>query len=383
MATQRNTIKIANPSLDGNQQSSLVLDVAVWGTTLTVTSTVWYDLTANIYLLIGNYWDQKSEIVLASAKTDSTFTVWALKYSHSASEPVTYIPYNQIKFYGREVSGWANNLLETVNIDATQQYTSYTYTGAKYSYFVTTYYREAATAEESDESDEISILTFNQYSAKKIIEAWVRRAMAKVDENAESSLSWSALIEELNNWLQEIMIRKKRWRFLHKVDTSISTSPWVQFIPNPSDLSINEYILVDWVKIEYITKMRFDQAVSTGTTPIIGKPYWYTIKNWKNYLYPTPDSVYPVTFEYYATPTEITSLTDQVYEELSVILTYYIAAMAAYIRGNEKRWDKMYAMYSKLLEQQVEDMTWYEQVWDAESIEYTSSYWPDFDITMD
>jgi hypothetical protein len=129
--------------------------------------------------------------------------------------------------------------------------------------------------------------------------------------------------------------------------------------------------------------MRFDQAVSTWTTPIVGKPYWYTIKNWKNYLYPTPDSSYPVTFEYYATPREITSLTDQVDEELSVILTYYIAAMAAYIRGNEKRWDKMYAMYSKLLEQQVEDMTWYEQVGDAESIEYTSSYWPDFDITMD
>lgn len=383
MATQRNTIKIANPSLDWNQQSSLVLDVAIWWKTLTVTSTVWYDLADDIYLLIGNYWDQKAEIVLASAKTDSTFIVWALKYSHSASEPVTYIPYNQIKFYWREESGWANKLLATVNIDATQQFTSYTYTGDKYSFFVTTYYREAATEEESDESDEISILTFNQYSAKKIIEAWVRRAMAKVDENAESSLSWSALIEELNNWLQEIMIRKKRWRFLHKVDTSISTSAWVQFIPNPSDLSINEYILVDWVKIEYITKMRFDQAVSTWTTPIVGKPYWYTIKNWKNYLYPTPDSVYPVTFEYYATPTEITSLTDQVDEELSVILTYYIAAMAAYIRGNEKRWDKMYAMYSKLLEQQVEDMTWYEQVGDAESIEYTSSYWPDFDITMD
>jgi len=73
MATQRNTIKIANPSLDWNQQSSLVLDVAIWWTTLTVTSTVWYDLSDDIYLLIGNYWDQKAEIVLASAKTDSTY----------------------------------------------------------------------------------------------------------------------------------------------------------------------------------------------------------------------------------------------------------------------------------------------------------------------
>lgn len=381
MATQRNTIRIANPPLDGAAQTYLTTDVAIWATTLNVSSTIWFDTTLGIYLVIGEYWNQKSEIVLASWKTDWTFTVWATKYSHSASDPVSFIPYNQIKFYWRTTSGWANNIIATIDIDCTQQFTSYTYTGSTYSYFVTTYYRAAATAEESDESDEVSILTFNQYSAKKIIESWLRKAMTRIDENQDSSMSWSAMIDELNNGLQEIITRKKRWRFLHKLDSSKTTTANVEYLTCPDDLSIVEYVIVNWRKIDYKTKMFFDQITSWDTVSQTWEPQVYTLKDNKIYFYPTPWAAYPVKFEYYALPTEITSLTDQINKEFAIILVYYISAMAAYIRWNEKRWDKMYIMYSKLLEQQVEDMTWYEQVGDAESVEFTSNYWPYFDPT--
>lgn len=381
MATQRNTIKIANPPLDWNQQTQLTSDINIWVTTLNVSSTIGFDTTGSIYLLIGEYWNQKSEIVLASWKTDTTFTVWAIKYSHSSSDSVTILPYNQIKFYWRTVSGGSNNLLATLDIDCTQQFTTYTYTWATYSFFVTSYYRSASTTEESDESDEISILTFNQYSAKKIIESGLRKAMTRIDENPDSSMSWSAMIDELNNGLQEIITRKKRWRFLHKLDTSKTTTANVAYLSCPDDLSIVEYVIVNWRKIDYKTKMFFDQIISGDITSQTWEPQVYTLKDNKVYFYPTPATSYQVTFEYYSLPAEITSLTDQISKEFAVILVYYIASMSAYIRWNEKRWDKMYAMYSKLLEQQVEDMTWYEQVGDAESVEFTSNYWPYFDPT--
>jgi hypothetical protein len=52
---------------------------------------------------------------------------------------------------------------------------------------------------------------------------------------------------------------------------------------------------------------------------------------------PTPADSYSVSFEYYAMPTEISSLTDNVKKEFATILIYFIAAQAAYIRNNEKR----------------------------------------------
>lgn len=153
MSANRNNIFLGNPDLHNSPTTTLEQDVAVGGTTLNVSATTGFATivaaATYYYLLIGSYGTKTSEIVLASVKADTTFTVGACKYSHSASDPVTYIPYNQVKFYGRVTSGAAENLLATVNIDCSQQFTSYEYTGTTYYYFVSTYYRSDTTAEES------------------------------------------------------------------------------------------------------------------------------------------------------------------------------------------------------------------------------------------
>jgi len=69
--------------------------------------------------------------------------------------------------------------------------------------------------------------------------------MTRIDENPDSSMSWSAMIDELNNGLQEIITRKKRWRFLHKLDTSKTTTANVAYLSCPDDLSIVEYVIVN------------------------------------------------------------------------------------------------------------------------------------------
>ena len=378
MSTIRNTIKISNPDLHDSQRTFLNTDVSWTWVTLTVTSTTWFwsisTATDYYYLLIGNYWDENAEIVLASDKTDTTFTVSALKYSHSSSEAVTYISYNQVKIYWRETTGWTNNILETLNIDCSQQYTAYESIDSTYVYFVSSFYREATTAEESDFSDEISASTFSLYSAKKIIEAWVKKAMTRIDENTNWVLSWDNLTDLLNEGLNEIITRKKQWLFLHKIDESISTVANTAYISTPDDLSIIDFIKVNWIKINYITKLRYNQYTNWSIVSSWIPCYWAN-KNNKVYLYPTPSSVQTVTYEYYSLPTVINSLTQEVNKEFATILIYFIAAHAAYIRGNEKRGDKMYVYYQQVLAQQIEDVTWYEQTWDAESIDFTSIYW--------
>lgn len=380
--SQRTLLTIANPDLHNGQSTALSQDVAVWGTTLTVYATTgfWTISAASdyYYLIIGNYWEEKTEIVLASAKTDSTFTTGALKFSHSAGDPITYIPYNQIKFYGRLMTGGSNNLLATLDIDCSKQHTPYEYTGTTYSYFVTTYYRPVTTIEESQESEEISTVTFTFRSVKKIIEAGLRKALTRADENPDASLGWSTLIDIANEGLNEILTRKKQWQCLHKIDNTQSTVASTAYVSKPSDLSIMEFMTVEWKKINFVSKTMYNQYVLSSTTTPTWKPYLYTIKNDLIYLYPTPDSAYSIWFEYYSNPTSITSLTDEVKQEFATILIYFIAAQAAYIRSNEKRGNLMEAKFVKTLEQQIEDVTWYEQAGEAVRVEHTSIYWSFF-----
>lgn len=374
----KNTIKIGNPALSWAPRTSLVSDVSSGWTTLSVRSTTWFPDSANYYLLIGTYWSDNAEIVLASAKTVSSFTVWALQASHSSSDPVVVIPYNKVKYYGREASGGSSTLLDTVNIDCTEQFTSYTYTPSlpEYVFFVSTYYNESLN-EESWMSDEISLSTFNVNSVKSIIESWVRKALTFIDENPKGKLSWATLIDIVNEGLSEILTRKKKWQCLHKIDNSLVTTEWVEYMDKPEDLSVLEFIYVDWKKVDYITKYKYNQYRGNTLNVWVWIPQNYTIKNDKIYFIPCPSSNFSTSFEYYSVPSTITSLTDEVKKEFTSILIHFVAAQAAYIRNNEKRGNLMESKYIRVLENQIEDVTWEEQSGDSITSELTNSFFTD------
>ena len=380
-------IRVANPDLHDNQGTTLTSDTNIGATSLPITSSSGFKAIAwasdYYYVIIGNYGEQTSEITLVSAKTDTTFTCSALRFSHSASDPVTLIGWNQIKVYGRLITWGADIFItgSTTDIDCSQQFTTYEYTTtpAVYGIFTTTYYRSATVAEESDISDEIAVWTFTFKSAKKIIEAGLRKALTKADENPDASLGWNTLTDLMNEGLNEIITHKKRWQCLHKVDNSINTATWVAYVDKPLDLSVLEFISITGTKINYISKLRYNQLTSSTQGVITWKPYLYTIKNDKVYFYPTPNSIENVVYEYYSMPAEITSLSTEVKKEFATILVYFMAAQAAYIRNNEKRGALMDKKYNEILMSQIEDVTGEEQVGDAEEVERTSIYWIDDD----
>ena len=370
MATQPQVqkFKIANPSLDGNDRSYLTSDTIIGATTITVTNIAGFPSVSddNFYVLIGNYGEEKAEIklVTASATSGNVFTLSALTSSHSSSDPVTYIPYNKIRVYGIVSSGGSSTFIETIDIDITKQYTEYTYKGGSYSYFVISYYNSHLD-EESAYSEEITGSIFSQNSVKKVLESAIRKAMTKFDENYDSILTWDAGIDVINDGLEEIMIRKRRWSFLHKRLEGNSTVSGQQYISKPGDIAYLKYIKIGDNMLEWKSNYEFDSYGEDSS----GEPAYYTIKNNQYFLYPTPQSNTSIIYEYYKYPDRITDLTETVNREFVSILIYYCASQFSYIRGNEKRGDKMYAMFQKVLEQQVEEFSGPDQLGDSETVE--------------
>jgi len=118
-----------------------------------------------------------------------------------------------------------------------------------------------------------------------------------------------------------------------------------------------EFLYVNGKQVDYITKLRYNQYITSNFVQPTGIPVNYTIKNDKIYLYPKPDAVYTTSFEYYSVPEVVTSLSQEIKKEFSNILIYFIAAQAAYVRNNEKRGNLMEVKYNRVLENQIEDVT--------------------------
>ena len=384
--TPNNVIKIANPPLDGYDRTYLTSDVDISSPNIdiSVISTAGDNFkttgTDDYYLLIGDYEDEKAEIQLADASECTTvlFKVAAITHSHSASDPITFIPYNQIKIIGLAASGDTPdiaNTVATIDIDTTKQYTSYTYTGDTYSYFVTAYFNEVGDGTISAYSDEISSASFGRNSAKRIIESGLRKAQTSIDENEGGLLSWDDAISILNDGLDEIMTVKQKWSFLHTIDTTgDDTVASTNYISIPTNLSTLEFIIIKDLKLKWISKLDYDFYTKSGTTPVSsGEPSLYTIKNEKYYLFPTPDAAYSVIYEYYKYPTQITDLTDDVDRAFATIAIYYCAYQFASIRGNVKKATELYGQFEKVLERQRIQYSGPSQVGDGESAEQTNT----------
>ena len=375
-----NRIKISNPSLQDEVRTYLTADCAVGATILSTLDNGGFTITgtADYYVMIGEYGSEKSEIVLVDANGASTsatgFTVAATAFSHEASDPVTFIRYNQITFYGSVASGGTKVALATKGIDCSQTFTEYTYEGTTYLYFTSAYYN-STDDEISAYSDEITSTSFTRSSIKRVIQAGLRKALTTLDENPDSELNWDIAVEIVQDGIDEIIGRKRRWPFLRAIDTAISTVANQQYIEKPSNLLLLENIKIGGIKIDFMSQGEYQGYTATGATVSTGKPTQYTAKNNKYYLWPTPDAVYTVTYEYYKRPAEITSdLSTEISFQFVPALIHYAAAQFAFIRGNDKRGDKMYQMFLVLLEDQVVEYSGPEQTGDAESVERTSAY---------
>lgn len=378
---QANKIKIVNPPLDGEPRTYLTQDCDAGATVIYTLDNAGFTLSGvdDYYILIGDYGSERSEIVLVDASDGSTgnnsFKISATKYSHEASDPVTFIRYNKIKIYGSVDSGGTKVLITTIDIDSSQQFTEYTYVGDTYSYFYTTYYNSNGDIE-SDYSDEISATSFTRRSAKRIIEAALRKAMTEIDEGPNSKLTWDVALEILQDGIDEILTQKRDWPFLRKIYSGTQTTANTEYIDKPSDLNLLMFLKVNNRTLDVLSQLDYNNYTSAGATVVAkGSPTHYVEKNNKYYLYPTPDGTYDIVYEYYKVPATITSdLSTEIDLPFVPLLIYYCAAHFAWIRGNDKRGDKMYKLFEDKLQSQIEEYSGPDQTGFAEYVERTSPY---------
>jgi len=376
----RNKIKIANPSIENKPRTYLNADTAISDTSFTVLSNSGFTGT-NFYVTIGEYGDEKWETKLVSSFNGTTFTVAALTYSHEASDPVTKVDYNQIKFYNMETD--TNPAVDaiaiaTLDIDGSKLYTEYTYLDPTHIYFCSAYYN-SNDDKISAFSERVSSTSFTRKSVKRIIESGLRKAMTKIDDSIEGDLNWDIALEIVQDGIDEIMARKRKWSFLRKSDSSTSTTANTAYVSKPTDLSLLEFIAVNSYKLSWISQNRYVTLTKSGATIPAGQPYHYTEKNNKYYFYPTPAGAYTIDYDYYKTIAVIEDLSTEIDNVFVPILIYYCASQFAYIRGNDKRGDKVYAMFEKLLEQQVIEYSGPDQIGDAEEVERTSFISTEYD----
>ena len=373
-------IKIANPSLEDEARAYLSSDVSAGATSLPTLDNSGFVLSGATYyyVLIGNYGEEKSEIVLVDADSsdETSFFVNTTKYSHSASDPITYLRYNQLRIYGDITSGFSpsiDNPIETIDIDPSQQFTEYTYEGS-YTYFKTAFYNSHLDTI-SGYSDELSNDSVDRNSIKRIIKAGARKALVQIEQNSDADLNWDVAIEIVQDGSDEILARKRKWEFLRTIKDDTQTVANQQYIEFPDDYSLLEFVYVNGSQLKPMSRLEYNKYTATGGTVATGIPTHFTLKNDKIYLTPTPDSTYDIVYEYYGVPATISSdLSKTVKRPFVPILIYYCAAHFAYIKGNDKRGDKMYRQFEKLLEDQVAEYSGVEQTGEAEEIERTNQF---------
>jgi len=373
-------LKFANPPLDGQPRTYLTSDVSATDTTTPVRSTSGFVITGAVdyYNLYGSYGEEKAEYKLVDASDAATdadsFKVAALSFSHEASDPVTRIPFNQIIVYGLTVTGGTKNEIEIIDIDASRQYTAYTYEGSTYAIFVIAYYN-SNTGDFGTYSAEITPTTFTRQTCGKIIKAGLRKAMTHIDENPDGDITWDVALEVVQEGMDEIITRKRIWPFLETVDSSQSTTASVAYIEKPTNMNQLLFIKVNDFKIDWMSLKDYHRY--TDGINSTGVPTNYTVRDDKYYLIPTPDSAYDVEFDYYKRPAVGLTLVSEVDIPFVPILIYFCASQFALIRGNDKRSDKMYALFAAQLERQVEEFGAPTQLGDAEYVEEDSIYGED------
>ncbi len=383
MATQptQTRIKIENPSLKDEVVAHLSADSDASATSLSTLDNTGFVLTGAVdyFVQVGEYEREKSEIKLVDASDAGTdinsFTIATLDFSHEASEPVTYVRYNQVQIFGATTTGGSKVLVDTVNIDVSQQFTEYTYEGTTYSFFYTAFYNSDLDTISAYSDEIVATDATERNSIKRIIDAGARKALTIIDQNQDSVLNWDVAIEIIQDGSDEILARKRRWGFLRSIKADTQTVSDQQYIEFPDDMALLEFLMIDKQELKWISRLDYNSYTADGTIIASGIPTHFTIKNDKIYLMPTPSSTYDIIYEYYKVPASITTdLSTTVSRPFVPILMYYCAAHFAYIRGNDKRGDKMYKQFEKLLEDQVIEYSGPEQTGQAEYVERTSVY---------
>jgi hypothetical protein len=190
-------VKALHPSIDGNIRTNLAIKAVSAQANLTVLNAV--DFSANDYVVIGNPGEELTEIKKIASIAGKVITLSAvLVNTHPQNAKITFIKYNQIKFYKASSLAGSYNLVSTKDIAIDEPHTLYDDSTALSTDYYKIKYYNSDSADISVFSDPINSSGFPRYSLIKIQDAVYAKSGDKKEQyyNREEITVWANEVKD-------------------------------------------------------------------------------------------------------------------------------------------------------------------------------------------
>jgi hypothetical protein len=188
-------VKALHPSIEGNIRTNLTTKAVSGQADLVVQNSV--DFSADDFVVVGLPGDELSEIAQIDSISGKTITLTAnLNNSHPENTKITFIKYDQIKFYKATTINGTYSLVSTKDISIDEPHTLYDDSSALATDYFKIKYYNSHDEEESVFSDAISSSGFPRYALIKIQDLLFKRFRDEKEQYLER--------EEITAWINEI-----------------------------------------------------------------------------------------------------------------------------------------------------------------------------------
>jgi hypothetical protein len=191
-------IKALHPSIEGNPRTYLTIKANAAQADLVVQNAS--DFDADEYVVIGEPGQEQTEIKKIGSVSGNTLTLSSnLGFSHPENTKITFIKYNQVKFYRANTESGEYSLQTTKSIAIDEPHTLYDDpTGTSTQYYKIRYYNSTST-DISPYSAAMPATGFARYALMSIQNALIK----KYGDKKETFLDRDEIADWVNEWKDE------------------------------------------------------------------------------------------------------------------------------------------------------------------------------------
>lgn len=229
------------------------------------------NFVVNDRIMIGEMGQEKTEIVTVSAvnSNDTTLTIGATNFDHSADDPVYKLRFDQVKFYRSTDGGVNYSVLATVALDVDNEDLTTKYndtTGLTTYYYKTTVYHSLS-AVESDYSDVIGGSGWRRDQVGNIID----EILQEVSDPIEQHMKRGEILGYFNDVNDDLLSAvSKPYDFLH-TRSALSRTANRNYIDFPTDANGKQTMWAfDRMDYNFTDTTTDPDTDRTTTIPVMG-----------------------------------------------------------------------------------------------------------------
>lgn len=341
-----------NPSIEGNQSTSLTQSVSASGTTIYVEDTSGF--SANDYVVVGVLGAEKTEIKkLSTVASTTSFTIGAVSHDHPQGTPISLIYFNKIDIqYKTSAAGVATSISGMpISLQVDRDGTLYNHTSGAPTYYYRARFFNEYTSQYSDWSS-----WFLASGPTRNTALYMTQQASKLARDPNNKVAtFDEIVQFINDGQEmiESMLPPGGWWFTYAEDsTSLTTVDGTYKYALPADFRFmkdlqyhydngtNEYIY----PLQWLPELEFQTLIQDQGRADSDDVRYYTISagdatNPQGYfkVYPTPGTTgryFPI--KYFKKLTDLSDPADETLVPMPRALIYYAVAQIYFMRREEE-----------------------------------------------